>query len=227
MRGFETLGDRGFGALPRDANWLIAVTLLAEVRRVGVPPLGARGRAAGLPRSHFDDAGWDRLPVPSHWQLHGYGAPAYTNVVYPFPLDPPHVPTRTRPATTGRLRPCRPTGAGRRGAAVRGRRLVRCRCGSTASSSATSTGSRLPSEFDVGELLRPGAENVLAVRVHQWSAGSYLEDQDMWWLPGIFRDVDAARAAARARSTTSSCTPTTTTRPARARCGWTPTRRRA
>ena len=48
---------------------------------------------------------------------------------------------------------------------------------------------RGPSEFDVGALLRPGAENVLAVRVHQWSAGSYLEDQDMWWLSGIFRDV--------------------------------------
>src|SRR4051812_32758493 len=39
-----------------------------------------------------DDAGWDRLPVPSHWQLHGHGAPAYTNVAYPFPVDPPHVP---------------------------------------------------------------------------------------------------------------------------------------
>ena len=30
--------------------------------------------------------------MPSHWQLHGYGAPAYTNVVYPFPVEPPHVP---------------------------------------------------------------------------------------------------------------------------------------
>ena len=50
-------------------------------------------------------------------------------------------------------------------------------------------GSRLPAEFDVGPLLRPGEENVLAVRVHQWSAGSYLEDQDMWWLSGIFRGV--------------------------------------
>src|SRR3712207_1250990 len=50
-------------------------------------------------------------------------------------------------------------------------------------------GSRLPTEFDVGEILRPGEENVLAVRVHQWSAGSYLEDQDMWWLSGIFGDV--------------------------------------
>ena len=38
-------------------------------------------------------SGWVTLPVPSHWQLHGYGAPAYTNVRYPFPVDPPRVPT--------------------------------------------------------------------------------------------------------------------------------------
>ena len=53
----------------------------------------------------------------------------------------------------------------------------------------TTRGCRLPAEFDVGGVLRPGAANVLAVRVHQWSSGSYLEDQDMWWLSGIFRDV--------------------------------------
>ncbi|HEY4790191.1 MAG TPA: sugar-binding domain-containing protein, partial [Actinomycetes bacterium] len=47
----------------------------------------------GFAAPSFDDGGWDRLAVPSHWQLHGYGAPAYTNVVYPFPVDPPHVPT--------------------------------------------------------------------------------------------------------------------------------------
>ena len=52
----------------------------------------------------------------------------------------------------------------------------------------TSSGSRLPVEFDVTKPLRPG-KNVVAVRVHQWSAASYLEDQDQWWLPGIFRDV--------------------------------------
>src|SRR3954471_22331689 len=40
----------------------------------------------------YDDSGWHRLPVPSRWQLHGYGAPAYTNVRYPFPVDPPFVP---------------------------------------------------------------------------------------------------------------------------------------
>lgn len=53
-------------------------------------------------------------------------------------------------------------------------------------------GSRLPHEFEVGRLLRPRG-NVLAVRVHQWSSGSYLEDQDQWWLPGIFRNVSLHR----------------------------------
>ncbi len=138
----------------------------------------------------FDDSGWDRLPVPSHWQLHGYGAPAYTNVRYPFPVDPPHVPDEN-PTGDYRRRFDRPgrLARRRRRAALRGRRLLRSACGSTASGLGTSKGSRLPVEFDVGWLLRPGEENVLAVRVHQWSSGSYLEDQDMWWLSGIFREV--------------------------------------
>ena len=51
-----------------------------------------------------------------------------------------------------------------------------------------STGSRVPSEFDITPHVRTG-KNTLAVRVVKWSAGSYLEDQDMWWLSGIFRDV--------------------------------------
>src|SRR5699024_5848248 len=51
-----------------------------------------------------------------------------------------------------------------------------------------STGSRLPSEFDVTAYLREG-ENSISARVYQWSVGSYLEDQDMWWLSGMFRDV--------------------------------------
>src|SRR4030095_6812959 len=54
----------------------------------------------------------------------------------------------------------------------------------------TSSGSRLPGELDTTPALAaPGQDNLLAVRVHQWSAGSYLEDQDMWWLSGIFREV--------------------------------------
>ncbi|WP_318838439.1 sugar-binding domain-containing protein, partial [Pseudoalteromonas arctica] len=49
--------------------------------------------------------------------------------------------------------------------------------------------SRLPSEFDLSELLVAGT-NRIAVMVIRWSDGSYLEDQDMWWLSGIFRDVN-------------------------------------
>ena len=59
-------------------------------------------------------------------------------------------------------------------------------------------GSRLVQEFDVTELLRPG-RNVIMVRVHQWSSMSYLEDQDQWWLPGIFRDVTLLGRPAGAR----------------------------
>jgi beta-galactosidase len=51
------------------------------------------------------------------------------------------------------------------------------------------SGSRLPAEFDITPAVHCPGPNVLAVRVHQWSSGSYLEDQDMWWLSGIFRPV--------------------------------------
>ncbi|WP_412872562.1 glycoside hydrolase family 2 TIM barrel-domain containing protein [Curtobacterium flaccumfaciens] len=136
-----------------------------------------------------DDPAWGELPVPSHWVLHGHGAPSYTNLQYPFPIDPPHPPEEN------------PTGDHRRtfelpssfdGAA---RVLLRFdgveshfRVWLNGTLVGWSTGSRLATEFDVTELVRPGA-NELAVRVHQWSAASYLEDQDQWWLPGIFRDV--------------------------------------
>lgn len=136
----------------------------------------------------YDDSGWERLPVPSHWQLHGYGAPAYTNVRYPFPVDPPFVPDEN-PTGDYRLRFEVPEGWPAR-VLLRFEGVDSClRAWVNGDYAGTARGSRLPVEFEVGELLRPGAENVLAVRVHQWSSGSYLEDQDMWWLSGIFRDV--------------------------------------
>jgi beta-galactosidase len=143
---------------------------------------------AGFEAPEFDDADWATLPVPAHWQLHGYGKPAYTNVQYPFPVDPPYVPDDN------------PTGEYRRtfelpeswpggDAVLRFEGVDSCfAVWCNGEQLGTSKGSRLPVEFSVGELLEPG-ENVLTVRVHQWSSGSYLEDQDMWWLSGIFRSV--------------------------------------
>ncbi|WP_433087719.1 glycoside hydrolase family 2 TIM barrel-domain containing protein [Dactylosporangium sp. CA-052675] len=137
----------------------------------------------------FDDSGWSRLPVPSSWPMHGHGRPAYTNVVYPFPLDPPHVPT-DNPTGDHRLVFEVPAAFAGLGARLRFDGVDSCgRVWLNGVELGVTQGSRLPAEFDVTAALRPGGSNVLAVRVHQWSAGSYLEDQDMWWLPGIFRDV--------------------------------------
>lgn len=144
---------------------------------------------AGFEDEVFDDSAWNDLPVPGCWQLHGFGRPHYTNVQYPFPVDPPRVPTEN------------PTGSYRRqftltDEAVRDRRLVLRFEGVDSAfyvfvngkQVGFSKGSRLPSEFDISSLVRVG-KNMIAVRVMQWSDGTYMEDQDMWWLSGIFRDV--------------------------------------
>ncbi|MFK4070744.1 glycoside hydrolase family 2 TIM barrel-domain containing protein [Streptomyces sp. NPDC029674] len=132
---------------------------------------------------------WGEIAVPGHWVLRGHGAPHYTNQLYPFPLDPPRVPTENPTGDHLRLFDL-PADWPRDGAAVlRFDGVESCaRVWLNGTELGDFKGSRLPHEFAVGELLRPGG-NVLAVRVHQWSAGSYLEDQDQWWLPGIFRDV--------------------------------------
>jgi beta-galactosidase len=137
----------------------------------------------------FDDAAWATLPVPAHWQLHGAGAPAYTNTAYPFPVDPPHVPTEN-PTGDHRLVFRLPAGWAAARTVLRFEGVDSClRVWLNGRELGTGTGSRLPVEFDATEALRLSGDNVVAVRVHQWSAASYLEDQDMWWLSGIFRPV--------------------------------------
>jgi beta-galactosidase len=138
--------------------------------------------------------GWDDLPVPSHWVLHGegrYGAPAYTNVLYPFPVDPPHVPDDNPTGDHERTftLPDDPAWAAAERVLLRFDGVESTyRVWLNGAEVGVGTGSRLVQEFDVTPLLRPGP-NTLLVRVHQWSAASYLEDQDQWWMPGIFREV--------------------------------------
>ncbi|MBP2478892.1 beta-galactosidase [Crossiella equi] len=142
----------------------------------------------GVAREDFDDSAWTELPVPAHWQLHGHGSPAYTNVPYPFPVDPPHVPSEN-PTGDHRLRFTLEEAWLAEPAVLRFDGVDSCgRVWLNGTELGVTKGSRLPTEFAVGHLLRAG-ENLLVVRVHQWSAGSYLEDQDMWWLSGIFRAV--------------------------------------
>ncbi|MHC6595200.1 glycoside hydrolase family 2 TIM barrel-domain containing protein [Arthrobacter sp. C152] len=131
--------------------------------------------------------GFTTLPVPSSWPMHGHGAPAYTNVQFPFAVEPPHVPEANPVGdhlVTFEAGPeyfphalLRFDGIDSAGTVwLNGVEL------------GTTRGSRLPHEFDVSGVLVQGT-NTLAVRVAQFSAASYVEDQDMWWLPGIFRDV--------------------------------------
>jgi beta-galactosidase/evolved beta-galactosidase subunit alpha len=136
----------------------------------------------------FDVSNWDVIQVPSNWQLLGYGRPHYTSAMYPFPVDPPHIPTEN------------PTGCYKRKFYTPyewDNRRVYLRFEGVDSAFDVwingvyvgySQGSRLPSEFDITPYIHKG-ENDICVTVYQWSTGSYLEDQDMWWLSGIFRDV--------------------------------------
>ncbi len=142
----------------------------------------------GFAEEAFDDRGWDRLTVPNNWQMAGYDRPQYTNVAYPHPLDPPFVPDRN------------PIGIYRRTFRVpetwRDRQVLLMFAGVDSAfyvwvngrPAGFSKGSHLPAEFNITPHLRRG-ENLLAVQVFKWSDGSYLEDQDMWRLSGIFRDV--------------------------------------
>ena len=143
---------------------------------------------AGFEQPGFAGEGWRPLPVPSNWQLHGYGRPQYTNINYPFPVDPPHVPQDNPVGLYRRRFVLPPTWDGRQ---------VFLNFDGVDSAfyvwvnghpAGYSQGAHLPSEFNITLYLQPG-ENVLAVQVFQWSDGSYLEDQDMWRLSGIFRDV--------------------------------------
>ncbi|MFH8559758.1 glycoside hydrolase family 2 TIM barrel-domain containing protein [Streptomyces sp. NPDC017988] len=138
---------------------------------------------------HHDSEAWDEITVPGHWVLQGHGAPQYTNQLYPFPVDPPRVPTENPTGDHLRVFGLPADWPGTGTAVLRFDGVESCaRVWLNGTELGDFKGSRLAHEFDVGALLRPEG-NVLAVRVHQWSAGSYLEDQDQWWLPGIFRDV--------------------------------------
>jgi len=134
------------------------------------------------------DAGWDTLPVPANWQMHGYDAPQYANVNYPIPFDPPYVPDEN------------PVGCYRRWFTLpdswADRQVFLNFDGVNSAFYVWVNGdfvgfskvAHMPAEFDITPHLVSG-ENLIAVMVYKWSDGSYLEDQDFWRLSGIFRDV--------------------------------------
>jgi beta-galactosidase len=158
----------------------------------------------------FDASKWKKIPVPSCWELEGlkiapvgqnnYGVPVYTNSNYPFNvkhfgrvMDEPNKNFNTYTQRN-------PVGSYRRYFKVpanwgHGRTLIHFAGVSSAMyvwvnghKVGYSENSRVPAEFDITDYLKTD-NNLLAVEVYRYSDGSYLEDQDMWRLSGIFRDV--------------------------------------
>lgn len=134
------------------------------------------------------DMGWDSVDVPHMWQMDGYGRLQYTDELYPFPIDPPNVVSAN------------PTGVYVRtidiGAPADGYRTILRFDGVESYAElylngryvGMTKGSRLSAEFDITDFIHEG-QNLIAIKVLQFSDGTYLEDQDMWWASGIFRDL--------------------------------------
>ena len=141
----------------------------------------------GFQETDYDVSGWETLPVPSNWQMHGYDIPHYTNVNYPYPADPPFVPVDN------------PAGIYIRDFHVEKKEDCRTHLVFEGVDSCFyvwvngvfvgySQVSHMTSEFDLTDTVKCG-RNRIAVLVLKWCDGSYLEDQDMFRMSGIFRDV--------------------------------------
>ncbi len=144
---------------------------------------------AGFYEENYDISGWGEMPVPGNWEFNGYGIPMYVNTGFGFRAKPPHIDREDSP-----------TGAYRHEFSIPdswdGRRIFIHFEGGTNSMYVWVNGqkvgytqnSKSPAEFDITDYVRKG-KNTLACQVHKFSDGSYLEDQDMWRLGGINRNV--------------------------------------
>ncbi len=171
--------ERGAGGVELGGEWRFLLTRRPEESPTGWTDPG------------FDDSAWDPIPVPSAWQLTPAGAediPIYTNVRYPWPADPPHVPEDNPTGHYRRPFDLPPGGTDDQILITLGGVDSCFHLWVNGVPIGYSTDSRLPATFDITRVVRPGV-NTLAVRVYRWSASSYLEDQDMWWLSGIHRPV--------------------------------------
>ncbi len=157
-------------------------------------------RPDGFYREDYDASSWGLITVPGNWETQGHDVPIYSNWRYPFKCDPPRVTSEPDPRYTSHAHR-NPVGSYRMIFELpdewpQDRRIILHFAGVRSAMYVWMNGQRigysqdfaLPAEFDITAALRPGT-NLLAVEVYRWCAGSYLEDQDMWRLSGIFRDV--------------------------------------
>ena len=143
----------------------------------------------GFHDEDFDVSGWADIAVPGNWQLQGFNdIPIYTNVAYPFPPNPPFVPKENPTGCYRHIFTIDPAWLERKIYMVFESVDSAFYLWVNGQEVGYSQDSRLPAEFDITAFVLSG-ENTLAVQVMRYCDGSYLEDQDMWLLSGIQRDV--------------------------------------
>ena len=147
----------------------------------------------------FDDTDWDEIPVPGNWEINGFGFPIYTNIEYPYQHLPPLISYKDLEMGAD----YNPTGCYRTEFEAPHEwgdspHAVYLQLGAVTSAVYVfvngqqvgySQDSKLPVEFDITRYTFLGRPNVVALEVLSWCDGSYLEDQDAWWLTGITRSV--------------------------------------
>ena len=140
-------------------------------------------------KENYDVSKWTDMPVPGNWEFNGFGIPIYTNVIYPFPTNPPYVNENDNPVGSYKHQFDLPqTWDGRKV-------FIHFEGGTTAmylwingQKVGYTENAKSPAEFDITPYVRKG-KNTLACQVYKYSDGSYIEDQDMWRLGGINRSV--------------------------------------
>jgi beta-galactosidase len=148
-------------------------------------------------KTDYNVSSWKEIPVPSNWEMHGYGTPIYSNSLYPFKNDPPYI--RPQKGYTNETE-VNPTGSYRRDFTIPadwdGKEVFLHFDGVysgiyvwiNGKKVGYSQGANNVAEFNVTGYVRQG-NNTIAAEVYRWTDGSYLEDQDMFRLSGIHRNV--------------------------------------
>ncbi|NBA75620.1 DUF4981 domain-containing protein [Emticicia sp. ODNR4P] len=149
-------------------------------------------RISDAPSNYFetnlDDSKWNDLPVPSNWERKGFGTAIYTNIVYPFPKNPPFI-GGDNPVGTYRKAFTVPENWSDREILLHfGSITGYARIYVNGKFVGMTKVSKSPAEFNISQFLQKG-KNTLAVQVYRWHDGSYLEDQDFFRISGIERDV--------------------------------------
>ena len=152
-----------------------------------------KDRPINFYKEDYNTSNWKDIPVPSNWELEGYGIPIYTNIPYPFSFKttptPPDIPDGYNPVGSYKRTINIPDSWSNKEVTIHlGAVKSAFYIWVNGKKVGYSQGSKLPAEFNLTSYLRKGA-NSIALEVYRWSDGSYLEDQDFWRFSGIERDV--------------------------------------